>query len=79
MWSGCLWDLTGLVALQPTGQSHGLWKQGQEVWSSWPCPQRPLSVVGHKVHGLIQEKDKSNNAGYILHSKKQNTKVSCQG
>lgn len=44
LWPGCLWDLTGLVALQLTRQTHGLWKQGKEIWYSWLCPtgQRPF-------------------------------------
>lgn len=46
MGSGCLWDQTGFIALHSTGQIHGLWKQGEQVWSSWLCPtgQRPFSV-----------------------------------
>lgn len=38
---GVVWvlcDPPGPVALQPAGQTQGLWKQGGEVWSAWLCP-----------------------------------------
>lgn len=68
VWSGCLWDLAGLVVLHSAGQIHGLEAgRGGLVLLALSHWQGPFRVVGHSVRALSQEKDKSNNAECIVH------------
>lgn len=60
LWSGCLWDLTGLVALQSTGQIHDLWKQGEEVWSSCLCPTGQSHSVWWDTVSMPSSRSKTN-------------------